>query len=192
MWTWNSNKVIWHLPNLTCKFISCACNFIPHLHSYKTAYSVCMFSLSLCATLTWLHGFPHWGVWDVKDFPPVGTVSSSAHCVFSLHRHCADSNKEGTDTVSYYVISFSCAFFSQFLVWEVKRRWSCGEAVFCGWTFCRVEPWAAWDHQDQCSKNEGNQTVGHCTYFGSINYSSESEQRCNFMILLHRSNCRFM
>lgn len=117
MWTCNSNKVIWRLPNLTCKFISCACNFIPHLHSYKTAYSVRMFSpswsLSLCATLTWLHGFPHWGVWDVKDFPPVGTVSSSAHCVFSLHRHCADSNRKGTDTVSYYVdFIFLCLFFS--------------------------------------------------------------------------------
>lgn len=44
--TWNANKVTGHLPNLTFKFISCACNFIPCLYSYQTGYPVLMFSPS--------------------------------------------------------------------------------------------------------------------------------------------------
>lgn len=52
-----------------------------------------------------------------------------------------------TLSLPYSVISFSYAFVSQSIVWEVKRRGGCGEAISCAWTFCSVELWAAWDHQ---------------------------------------------
>lgn len=61
--TWNANKVIWHLPNLTCKFISCTAILFYTYIVYKTGcpfLALSSWSPFLLATITWLHDFLHW------------------------------------------------------------------------------------------------------------------------------------
>lgn len=142
---WNANKVTWHLPNLTCKFISCTAILFYTYIVYKTGCPLCLLLLLVCIP-------PH--NYNLTPwFPPLvrlrcqGSGSSWASNLPGAVWHQTEKRPFLTLSLPYYMILFSYAFILQSLLWEVNRRGRCEEDVSYAWAFCSVESWAAWDYQ---------------------------------------------